>query len=103
IENMESHGGWILAAPDYAKVLAAFDEDAANPLLKPATVQTMWSSPAPAIYPNLLRGWFKLTLPDSAGHPVDAYQHNGGLDGTSTLIVRRQDKLSFVLFFNKNI
>ena len=72
IENMDSHGGWIMAAPDYAKVLAAFDLDD-NPLFKK----------------------------EETAKAVGSLNHNGGLHGTSTVVLR-SGKLSFVLFFNQD-
>lgn len=71
IENMDSHGGIIMAAPDYAKVLAAFDLDD-NPVFKK----------------------------EETAKAVGSLNHTGGLHGTSTVVLR-YGKLSFVLFFNQ--
>lgn len=73
IENMDSHGGWILAAPDYAKVLAAFQRND-NPLFKKEDV----------------------------AKSVGGLTHTGGLNGTSTLDIQLSNNLSVVLFFNRN-
>jgi CubicO group peptidase (beta-lactamase class C family) len=96
IENMDSHGGWIMAAPDYAKVLAAFDLEA-NPLLDLSTVGEMWKgSPG---FNGYVYGWFTYLLNQNRA----AFYHDGLLPGTRTLIFRRSDKFSFVAFFNKDV
>ncbi len=42
IENMDAHGGWILAAPDYIRFLSAlFDDFDASPLLSRQSIQNM--------------------------------------------------------------
>src|SRR5690606_3389590 len=42
-ENMDSHGGWVMSAPDFAKILAAFDLGASNPLLAEDQTNAMWT------------------------------------------------------------
>jgi hypothetical protein len=101
--NLDANGGWIMAPADYAKVLAAFDLGSQNPLLNQTWTSHMFAAPAPAIDPSLRRGWFSFTLKDASNVSHVAYQHNGGLPGTSTLGFRRDDGLSFVLFLNKDI
>lgn len=96
----EGAGAWIMAAPDWAKVLAAFDRGTANPLFPhnpTGTTANMWTSPDNT---GTARGWFLLNLPNASGQQVKAAQHNGGLEGTATLVVHRTDGLSFVLFLN---
>lgn len=101
-ENLDSHGGWIAAAPDLAKVLAAFDLGASNPLMDDTTATKMWTGPLGG-FPNTLRGWFRTTLPDGSGANVDAYVHNGWVSGASCLMLRRSDGLSFVVLLNGDI
>jgi CubicO group peptidase (beta-lactamase class C family) len=101
-ENLDSHGGWIAAAPDLAKVLASFDLGDDNPIMSETTATTMWSGPL-AGAPNTLRGWFRTTLPDAAGANVEAYVHNGWVPGASCLVLRRSDGLSFVLLLNGDV
>lgn len=101
-ENLDSHGGWIAAAPDLAKVLAAFDLGADNPIMDDTTAATMWTGPL-AGFPNTLRGWFRMSLPDDGGANVDAYVHNGWVPGASCLVLRRSDGLSFVVLLNGDI
>lgn len=93
IENSDSNGGWIMAAPDYAKVLAAFDLVEANPLLRLSTIAEMWNG-SPRIR-GYVYGWFP--------YQRTGFWHDGIIPGTRTLIFRRSDKFSFVAFFNKDV
>lgn len=99
LQNFDSFGGWVVAAPDYAKVLASFDlKD--NPLFADQkTISTMWSPPSDyaATNPNLLRGWF---LNWRKGGKVLEYTHGGALPGVATSISHRSDGISIVAFFN---
>jgi CubicO group peptidase (beta-lactamase class C family) len=102
LENMDSHGGWTMAAPDYAKVLAAFDRGTSNPILHQSTAENvMWQVPVgfAMSVPNLPRKWFKADV----GGGITAYGHNGELPGSAALTFRRSDKLSFVVFINKDV
>ncbi|HEX6811547.1 MAG TPA: serine hydrolase [Planctomycetota bacterium] len=98
--NMDSHGAWVMAAPDFAKVLAAFDLGQFNPLLDPNQTAAMWSPAASAPGSTWLKGWFRQTVPNGQGGTVAMREHNGILPGTRTYIGRRADGLSFVLFTN---
>ena len=92
-------GGWVVAAPDYAKLLASFDL-ADNPLFKKdETVKTMWSTPAgyETTNPDLMRGWFAMPVP---GKAATQYTHGGSTPGVSTFILHRTDGISIVAFFN---
>ena len=100
LPNMDSHGAWVMAAPDYAKVLAAFDLGVFNPILGPNQTADMWSPAAIAPQSTTLKGWFRQTVPNGSGGSVVMREHNGSLQGTKTYIGRRADGLSFVLFTN---
>lgn len=97
-ENMDAHGAWVMAAPDYAKVLAAFDLGASNPLLGPTATDDMWTL-VPG-YSTLMRGWFLENVADGLGGQVEMYHHNGRLYGAVSFIARRADGLSFVFLTN---
>jgi CubicO group peptidase (beta-lactamase class C family) len=103
--NFDSFGGWCMAAPDYAKILAAFDPGVANPLLKPETVKTMWTQPdaltrdpvkKDASDPNYVRGWDSASL----GGGVMVYMHGGATPGALTMMWHRTDGISIVVFCN---
>ncbi|MBX3464033.1 MAG: serine hydrolase [Planctomycetes bacterium] len=97
-ENMDSHGGWVMSAPDFAKILAAFDLGASNPLLDPDQTGAMWTvEPG---YNSLMRGWFRAMVADGLGGQVEMYHHNGRLAGATSFIARRADGLSFVFLTN---
>ncbi len=96
--NMDSHGAWVMSAPDYAKILAAFDLGASNPLMTPASAQDMFTvEPG---YSTLMRGWYKVDVNDQFGSSVEMYHHNGLLSGARSFIARRADGLSFVFLTN---
>lgn len=105
LESMDSHGGWIASTVDMVRFAAAFDDSKQCPILNPRSVMTMFACP---------EGTPGHT---DAGKPRDAYYacgwmvrplngdrsnqwHNGALDGTSTLLVRRWDGLDWAVFFN---
>ncbi len=97
-ENMDSHGAWVMAAPDYAKVLAAFDLGGSNPLLDQAQTDAMWT--VPAGYNTVMRGWYRKNVSDGMGGQVEMSHHNGLLWGATSFIARRADGLSFVFLTN---
>jgi hypothetical protein len=97
-ENMDSHGAWVMAAADYAKVLAAFDLGGSNPLLDPEQTEAMWTvEPG---YNTLMRGWYRKNVGDGMGGQVAMSHHNGRLWGSTSFIARRADGLSFVFLTN---
>ncbi|MDB5342598.1 MAG: pbpE [Schlesneria sp.] len=106
MEAYEAHGGWIGSAIDLTRFAAAFDKPDASPLLSAQSIQTMWSRPEGG--PGF----------DSEGKPKDLYYgcgwsvrpvgkegrantfHSGLISGTSTLLVRRHDGLTWAVLFN---
>jgi N-acyl-D-amino-acid deacylase len=105
-EAYEAHGGWIGSAVDLVRFASAFDDPARSSLLKPESIQAMWSRP------EGLAGY------DADGQPRAAYYacgwnvrpvgdrgrantwHAGSIAGTSTLLVRRHDGLNWAVLFN---
>jgi CubicO group peptidase (beta-lactamase class C family) len=100
VGNMDAAGAWLLSAPDYAKVLAAFDLGAGNPILGPQATATMWG---PAGFGEALRGWFALKVPAANGDTALAKWHNGLFPGTSTLVFYHPDRWSFVMFLDRDL
>lgn len=107
LEAMDAHGGWIASAVDLARFAAALDVPAASPLLKPATIRTMYEPPEPPAWRNAGGeladafygcGW--MVRPHGAGGRAN-YWHSGSLPGTATLLVRRWDGLSWAVLFNQ--
>ncbi len=107
LESMDAHGGWIASAVDLARFAAAFYDAEHSPLLKPEMIQIMHRPPAPPVWRNddgSLKdyyygcGW----LVRPAGKTGKGnYWHTGSLPGTYTLLVRRQDGISWVILFNQ--
>lgn len=96
VENFDAHGGWVMAAPDFAKVMSCFDRGDANPLLSQASVNDMFANVG---FGNTRRGWYRAGL--SGG--VTAYGHNGSILGTSAMMWWRTDRISMTVFFNKDV
>jgi CubicO group peptidase (beta-lactamase class C family) len=99
--NFDAHGGWIMAAADYAKVLAAFDKGSysvfqhGNPVMKQTTVDEMWQAPPAG---GSYNGWWKV-----ANSGVDAFWHNGAIQGTRADIFWTENNVSVAVFFNKDV
>lgn len=79
--NFDSLGGWIMSAPDYARVLAAF---------------TMKQSPIPNVSTNDMLGWGKYQLPSG----VSVYDHGGVIPGAWSYVAARSDNTGIVVFWN---
>lgn len=105
LEAMDAHGGWIASAIDLAKFAAAIDRPRTSKILKASSIRTMFAPPpAPVsrtragklkdVYYGL--GWSVRRV--SPGK-INTW-HTGSLDGTSTILVRRHDGLSWAVLFN---
>jgi CubicO group peptidase (beta-lactamase class C family) len=99
LEAMDAHGGWIASAPDLVRFTAAIEGRGCNALLQPATRKQMLDEPAPPantrkeVYCGL--GW---NVRPQAG---DAHWfHTGSLAGTTTLLVRGCDGITYAALFN---
>ncbi len=105
LQGYEAHGGWIASAIDLAQFASAFADPQRCPLLKPDMIATMWSRPAGAAgqeadgtpKPFYYGCGWSVRPVDGGG--VNAW-HTGRIAGTSTLMVRRHDGLSWAVLFN---
>ena len=105
LESMDSHGGWIASAEDLVRFGAAFNRPKQCKILDAKGIQTTFARPPGA------------AGEDKNGKPADSWYgcgwsvrpvgggkentwHNGSLDGTSTLLVRRWDGLTWAALFN---
>lgn len=106
LESMDAHGGWIASAPDLVRFASAFNDPGRCKILKPRSLAMMFARPPGAAGKT------------KEGKPRDAYYacgwevrpigdagaantwHGGSLDGTSTLLVRRHDGLTWAVLFN---
>lgn len=100
-ENMDAHGAYVMSAPEYAKVLGAFQLGVFNPLLSQDLVGDMWDPEFPTS--RWLKGWFGRTSTGFDGNPVSMVDHDGSLPGTKTYIAHRRDGISFVVFTNGDV
>ncbi len=92
IRTLGAAGGWIASATDLLKFLLAIDgmpypED----ILTPESIEIMTTPVRPGFQPL---GW--------RGASSDRWVRTGTLSGTSTLMVRRSDGISYVVLFNSN-
>jgi N-acyl-D-amino-acid deacylase len=105
LELMDSHGGWVSTAPDLVRFASAFDDPAKCKVLKAASIETMFARP------DGLPGHDKDGKPTATYYgcgwnvrPVGANGrntwHSGLFAGTSTLLVRRSDGLTWAVLFN---
>ncbi|WP_037971631.1 serine hydrolase domain-containing protein [Streptosporangium amethystogenes] len=96
IENMAAHGGWLSSAVDLAKFSTIFD--GAGPLTA-ASITRTFAKPSIGINAD---GWYYglgwNVRPVTGGMNT---WHTGSLPGTSTLMVRRYDGLSWVVLFDQ--
>ena len=91
-------GGWAMAAADYAKILAALDED--RELLPADLVTSMLARPSGLgnDFPRT-RGWgINGTAEKLTG--VEVRDHGGVFPGTAAYVAHRSDALSIAAFFN---
>ena len=96
---MDAHGGWIASAVDLARFAAALDDPAHSPLLKPETIATMYAPPTGAAKDVWYACGWSVRPVGKSGRAN--YWHNGSLLGTSSLLVRRSDGLSWAVLFNQ--
>ncbi len=107
LEAMDAHGGWIASAVDLVRFAAALDEPAASPLLRRETFDLLYAPPAApvsrqadgALEPSYYAAGWSVRPVGQEGRAN--YWHNGSLPGTSTLLVRRSDGLSWAAVFNQ--
>lgn len=106
LDGFEAHGGWIASAPDLVRIASAVDQSPRVRLLQERTLRAMVQRPEGA------------AGHEADGKPKDAYYgcgwmvrpvgdrgqanlwHTGLIAGTSALLVRRWDGLSWAVLFN---
>ena len=107
LEAMDSHGGWIASAPDLVRFAMGCNEAAADPnstrpaLLNRASIEEMFDVPT-SFVPSDPGVWYGLgwnVRRTSSGTNRNTW-HMGALDGTSTILVRRSDGMTWCVLFN---
>jgi N-acyl-D-amino-acid deacylase len=105
LEAMDAHGGWIASAVDLVRFGSAFDAATPRGLLGPQRLETLFARPAGTVGETADGkprrsyygcGWSVRLLQDGQ---MDTF-HNGLLDGTASLLVRRHDGLCWAVIFN---
>jgi N-acyl-D-amino-acid deacylase len=108
LEAMDAHGGWLGSAPDLVRFAMSLEPRAASAPLNSESLNAMWSRPVGAAGLNPPQkpsdtyygcGWSVREL-DVANIKNTNVWHNGALDGTSTLLVRRHDGFCWAALFN---
>ncbi len=106
LEAMDSHGGWISSAPDLVRFASAFNQQEKCKILSAASIKTMFARPEGLaghdkdgkkkdVFYGC--GWLVRTL--GSEEKINTW-HNGALDGTATILVRRVDGLAWAVLFN---
>ena len=107
LEAMDAHGGWLASAVDLARFAAAMDAPDSKNLLKPETRSLICEPPPAPVSRNdegkladhyYGAGW---NVRPVGNNGRANYWHTGSLPGTSTLLVRRHDGLSWAVLFNQ--
>jgi N-acyl-D-amino-acid deacylase len=100
-EALDAHGGWLASAPDLVRFGMAFDEPTRCKVLKLETIGLMFAPPVPAVSEK--KSWYAMgwsVRPDQCAGKPNTW-HGGSLPGTSTLLVRRCDGLTWAVLFNQ--
>ncbi|MFC4910847.1 serine hydrolase domain-containing protein [Actinomadura gamaensis] len=97
IENMDAHGGWLSTAVDLTRFAQIYD--GGTSVLNAASIARAFAKPETGINAN---GWYYgtgwMVRPVTGGRNT---WHDGSLAGTSTLLVRRFDGLTWAVLFDQ--
>ncbi len=108
LESMDSHGGWIASASDLVRFASAFVDPRRCKILSAKSITIMLARPPGEA------GFNKKGKPRAAYYgcgwdvrPIGNtgrcnFWHGGLLDGTSTLLVNRNDGLTWAVLFNSS-
>jgi len=100
LEPMDSHGGWLASATDLLRFLLAVDGRPAAPdILQEATIDLMVARPTLAEWQGAASYYALGWLVRPTGGDAN-WWHTGSLPGTSTIIVRTANNMSWVALFN---
>lgn len=102
LEAMDSHGAWVASTIDYLRFLGAVDGRPDPPdILSAATIQTQTARPprTNATW-NGSAYWYAMGWLIRPSNGDANWWHNGGLPGTTTIVVRAWNGLEWAAFFN---
>lgn len=96
LESMDSHSAWTASAGDLLRFFLDFEDPSKSKLLKAETIETMFARPEGEEKESYYAKGF-LVLPRKEKRN---YWHDGVMEGTSALVVRREDGVAFAVLFN---
>lgn len=97
LENMAAHGGWLGTAVDMVRFAGIFD--AASSVLSASSISRAFAKPATGADAD--GSWYGCGWNVRAVTGGRNTWHTGSLPGTSTLLVRRYDGLTWAVLFNQ--
>jgi CubicO group peptidase (beta-lactamase class C family) len=104
IENMDSHGGWIISAVELVRIMSNLDNPSASgAILDQASIDRMFSLPQnyPLPYQTgdayYAEGWWVRDY----GSGYRNTWHDGSLPGTTSYVVRASDGWDYVMILNR--
>jgi CubicO group peptidase (beta-lactamase class C family) len=110
LEAMDAHGGWLSSGPDLVRFASALDRPEQCPILKADSIRALFARPAGLaghdkngktrdLYYGC--GW-QVRIVDSKSGAMHM-SHNGALDGTAAMLVRRSDGTCWAVLFNARV
>ncbi|MFO0842195.1 MAG: serine hydrolase domain-containing protein [Gemmataceae bacterium] len=100
VESMDSHGGWLATASDLLRFVNAFDDPKACKVLKPKTVERMFERPEGE--DEKAESWYAKGWSVQPFGPERAFWHDGAMEGSAGMLMRRPDRVTFALLLNSN-
>ncbi|MBI5765348.1 MAG: serine hydrolase [Planctomycetes bacterium] len=99
---LDSSGGWVTSAVDYAKFAATFRNIDASPLLARSTIDQMWSRPPEELETNpaYYAAGFLVQPLQALGHYE--VSHTGSFNGSSSWMRLRDDGVQWIVMMNVN-
>lgn len=101
---MDAHGGWVASAVDLARVVTRLDSPGVRPVLKPASLTQLFGPP-PAPVARASDGRLEDVYYGCGWQVRRAarglnYWHVGGMDGTTSILVRLANGHTWAAVFN---
>lgn len=104
LENMDAHGGWLTSSIALVRFASTFDNPSVSPILNTDHVNIMFGLPEHIDAADYQPGsWYYgcgWAVRDWGRDGRNTW-HDGSLNGTYTLLVRRRDGLNWCVLFNQ--
>ena len=101
LEVFDSHGGWTSTASDLVRFAVAIDSKT-KPLIRSESLTLLKSPPAFGASDDLTWYGFGWNVRSINGIDNVSLWHSGLIAGTSTILVKRSDNLTWAVLFNVN-